>query len=458
MRIPRFHRPALTLWHPSSPDAKKGEGEQSRFGPSTDRGASFAEYAAVIILVAAIAVGVITTGVGGRITNLIHSAVCSIAETSGCEDTTPNGDSAQAPAPSGEQEIDNTSPPIPDGYPAPQDFEDARDSNDEIREYLDKGGSHWWNPWSWGNPDHPKDIMAGMSADELNALMWSLSPDEIRELLREDGVREIVLSQVNLDTLRRLRQIDPAGIDPDFSDVGGDDANEDDGNPNDDLGWGQVLDGTLWGEDGHQISSDDIEQGGLGDCWWLAGMGAIADQDPGFIQNMITENPNGTYTVTFPDTGENVTVTPDIVVGEDGTAAFSDPQNNVMWPVILEKAYAEREGSFGEIEGGWPKDAMETITGNSSERHDSEDVSEAQLNEWLTGGTAVTITTTGDKEGDFYEREPHENGLARNHAYIVTNVSNGRVRLYNTWGHSHVTMTVEEFNQQLDTVETNSLD
>ncbi|MFC4560692.1 C2 family cysteine protease [Nocardiopsis mangrovi] len=435
---------------PPPPSAQRSR-RRPRFG---DRGAGFAEYGAVILLVAGIAAVVFATGIGDRVAGFITTALCEVSSAASDQedcaaDTVADGDGPPDARPMVDpDEWFGPVPEPPPGFPSGQDFDDAQDDIDRIREYLGDDSLFCW----WWCPDEPQDVMADMTDGELNALMWSLTDDEIRELLREDGVREIVLSRVDINTLRHLRGIDPDGIEPDFDDVGGDDANEEDGEPRDDLAFGTVPDGRLWPENG-EPSSSDLSQGGLGDCWWLASMGAIADQNPQIIRDMIRENGNGTYTVTFGD-GEQVTVTPDIVLNEDGSAAFSSPNNNTLWPAILEKAYAEREGSFGEIEGGWPKDGMETITGNDSEDRPASDVDERQLTEWLSNGTAVTITTTGDKEGDLYDNDV----LVRNHAYVVTGVRDGVVQLYNPWGRNHASMTMEQFRQQLDTVETNSLE
>ena len=41
----------------------------------------------------------------------------------------------------------------------------------------------------------------------------------------------------------------------------------------------------------------DVNQGYLGDCYFVASLGEMALQDPSLIENMITANGNGTYSV-----------------------------------------------------------------------------------------------------------------------------------------------------------------
>ncbi|PSK95922.1 calpain family cysteine protease [Murinocardiopsis flavida] len=428
----------------------------------SDIGAGIAEYSAVVILVGVLAAGLTAAVLNTSFTASVTAAVCEL--TGGdCEEPAPEPDDGGGDRDevygkpdkpdSGSGGGSPNQPPAP-GRPDDEAFESAEDDIEAIKEYLNDD-SDWYNPGSWGKPTAPEEIMKDMTAEELAALYHSLSADEIRELLDQDGVREITLRKLDIDNLRRLHQIAPDKIEPSFADIEDDVKKKSPEHRSNDLAYGEVPGGRLYPEKG-EISSDDIEQGGLGDCWWLSGFGAVADTDPEIIRDMIKPNSNGTYTVEFPD-GESVTVTPDLVMGEDGSAEFADPGSDaVMWPAILEKAYAEKEGSFGEIEGGFPSDAMETITGHDSEEHDPGDVSESQINEWATGDpkTAVSVTTKpeDDADGERYK----DDTLVPGHAYIVKGAKDGRVTLYNPWGHE-VSVTMDEFQSHLQSVDTNSL-
>jgi hypothetical protein len=48
----------------------------------------------------------------------------------------------------------------------------------------------------------------------------------------------------------------------------------------------------------------DVNQGYLGDCYFVAALGEVALQDPSAIENMITDNGNGTYSVLFYVNGQ----------------------------------------------------------------------------------------------------------------------------------------------------------
>jgi len=51
--------------------------------------------------------------------------------------------------------------------------------------------------------------------------------------------------------------------------------------------------------DREAIRMDDVKQAGLGDCALMAAMAALAETRPGLIRQMIRDNKDGSYTVTF---------------------------------------------------------------------------------------------------------------------------------------------------------------
>ncbi len=106
-------------------------------------------------------------------------------------------------------------------------------------------------------------------------------------------------------------------------------------------------------------SYEDLSQGALGDCYYLASLGAVAKTNPAAIENMILDNGDGTYTVRFYNAGVPDYVTVDKYLAVDpGTfpAGFGpgqgklifdgygqDPASTktVLWVPLLEKAYTE---------------------------------------------------------------------------------------------------------------------
>jgi hypothetical protein len=82
---------------------------------------------------------------------------------------------------------------------------------------------------------------------------------------------------------------------------------------------------------GPQLSS--TQQGQIGDCFFIASVDGILNENPQLISKMITQNSNGTFTVAFADgQTENVTVT-------DGEIASGNiATNNGCWLTVMDLA------------------------------------------------------------------------------------------------------------------------
>jgi len=93
----------------------------------------------------------------------------------------------------------------------------------------------------------------------------------------------------------------------------------------------------LFGSKG--VTAESVRQGGLGSCYFHSTVAAVARWNPQAIQQIITENNDGTYTVLFPD-GKKVNVYPeDLRYGRLSRFDFSDGQ----WVGVLLRAYAQRQ-------------------------------------------------------------------------------------------------------------------
>ncbi|MBB4934995.1 Flp pilus assembly pilin Flp [Lipingzhangella halophila] len=440
----------------------------------SERGASFTEYAAVILLVSMVAGVVLVSGAASAVGGLLTNALCRVGATGGssadCEEvsstdtadspSTPDGVFTPNPAadPRDNDEgadrrgnVDGSgsqaAPWSEITEPSEEDYEAAADELAEIREYYENPEEHETslNPLTWfGNTD-PARALSRMPQNELDALLWSLEEDEIATMLGDSELREVIMSEAGLDTLRMIRELDQSLIEADTSGTVvrtpswltddlqatyyGDDATFEEG-PQE----------SLWGDDG-EPTLDDIQQGSLGDCWLLAAAGALVHNDPGAIEDMIEENDNGTFTVTFSDTGEEITVTPDLP--SYGGPIYADPgDDNVLWPAILEKALAEREGGYEELHGGLGDTALQTLTGDG--RH-VENFTPDDLEDWSDGGAPIVVSTQAGR-GSLYRPE---GDLVSYHAYTVTNVEDGMVELHNPWGYNHPDpVPIEELQEQ----------
>ena len=139
----------------------------------------------------------------------------------------------------------------------------------------------------------------------------------------------------------------------------------------------------------------DVNQGYLGDCYFVAALGETALKDPSLIENMITSDGNGTYSVCFYVNGQPdyVTVNSQLPVMGGGyswangsTLEFAN--GPVEWVALVEKAFAELNGqSAAASYGGHP-------TGDAYEN--------------INGGTAISLSEITDQSFNTYNLAPNE--------------------------------------------------
>ncbi|WP_028045921.1 C2 family cysteine protease [Cellulomonas sp. URHE0023] len=193
----------------------------------------------------------------------------------------------------------------------------------------------------------------------------------------------------------------------------------------------------------------DINQGAVGDCWFLAGVGAELRADPSFVSDHLKDNGNGTWTVTLYRDGKPVPVTVDGAIPGGSSPMFArGPGGAPNWVSIYEKAFARFHGSYGEIEGGFGDQSMEAITGRDADR-DMDGVfsdlpSLEEVKEHLDAGQPITVGTKDDGSmwpwGDDDDHRIFDKQLVSHHEYIVTSVEDTaqglRITVRNPWGNT----------------------
>lgn len=211
--------------------------------------------------------------------------------------------------------------------------------------------------------------------------------------------------------------------------------------------------------DASDIEPNDVMQGALGDCYLMAALAAVAQQDPERLRRMIQANPDGTYTVTLsirqPPTFEYGPLP--ILVGPElplvrGRPAFAQTVDSggegdvELWVALIEKAYAKLNGSYEQIEGGWGEDALERIVGRNFDKVSPSSTSPGALARAHFAGSPITASTISDGHG---KRLFLEGRLIANHEYWVESIdlSAGTLTLRNPWGYDRgpVTLSWDEF-------------
>ncbi|XP_028294594.1 calpain-1 catalytic subunit-like isoform X2 [Gouania willdenowi] len=198
------------------------------------------------------------------------------------------------------------------------------------------------------------------------------------------------------------------------------------------------------------ISRFDFRQGELGNCWFLASIGALTFKKCVFEQiipsgQTFDKNYCGLFHFRFWRFGKWV----DVVIDDklptiNGRLIFvhsKDP--NEFWPALMEKAYAKVCGSYTDMSAGTPAEALMDFTGGV---HMSILLSEPPSNlfELMNrAGSSSALMACATPLCGSTSNTLSSNGLVLGHAYTVTGVeqvttNRGKVvnlvRLWNPWG------------------------
>src|SRR5262249_42014338 len=199
------------------------------------------------------------------------------------------------------------------------------------------------------------------------------------------------------------------------------------------------VSGNLFGTNGPQYT--DVAQGYVGDCYLMASLGEVAQHCPLDIYRMITDNGDGTFTVTFYHNRapSYVTVNRELPLNMDdgGTAWFADfgtpdtggvrnksnSANNVLWVALVEKAYAQlnesgwtgQDGSnsYQGIDGGYSSAAFNQLTGRSASDTGVDGIFSDSKDDFVNAfnqGKAMTLSSKDSGTNSF---------IVENHVYMV---------------------------------------
>ncbi|TGJ84991.1 hypothetical protein E0Z10_g3789 [Xylaria hypoxylon] len=223
------------------------------------------------------------------------------------------------------------------------------------------------------------------------------------------------------------------------------------------------------------IDGADIKQGGLGDCWFIASLSALANVE-GAVKRVCVEYDTrvGIYGFVFYRDGEWIysivddklyltspnwdspSMQRDLMNQIDRESPEKDyrrtyqtgskalffgqcKNQNETWVALFEKAYAKAHGDFGSLAGGWIGEGLEDLTGGVTTELLASDI--LDLDEfWENEVSKVNQEflfgcSTGLLDGGYGDR----NGIREGHAYVVMDartLKSGErlVKLRNPWG------------------------
>lgn len=154
------------------------------------------------------------------------------------------------------------------------------------------------------------------------------------------------------------------------------------------FGYSDKLDAPLFP---HEPTPDDIMQGNVGDCYFIAALASVAANNPQMIRDMMKDNGDGTVTVRLYDEKKNGKLEPIYVNVEKSTPVYklgmtngSEVRSSIgahgsLWVQMLEKAFAaanihrsnkkrfsETMRSYSDIESGFGDLAFRVLAGRQN--------------------------------------------------------------------------------------------
>ena len=116
----------------------------------------------------------------------------------------------------------------------------------------------------------------------------------------------------------------------------------------------------------NEINPRDIIQGLLGNCYFLAGLSALAER-PSRIKDLFLshkKNENYHFSMKMLYRGKwRVVDVDDWIPFYGNQPAFCNSRQKQLWVILLEKAWAKVYGSYKVTEGGFPEEVLHDLTG-----------------------------------------------------------------------------------------------
>jgi len=191
-----------------------------------------------------------------------------------------------------------------------------------------------------------------------------------------------------------------------------------------------------------KIEFNDVQQGSLGDCYFLSSITALTEYPYILSEKFRTEkyNDTGYYEVIFFIDGEWQILFLDDYFPFDPTKnnfAFAKPNNNELWAMLLEKAWAKLNGGYSNIIGGIVSEPIAALTSFPTEYLPHKQKEEDEIYEKIENG---------DKEGSIMssaskaDANVEKRGLVKGHAYTLITAKKYKerniylIKLRNPWG------------------------
>ena len=218
-----------------------------------------------------------------------------------------------------------------------------------------------------------------------------------------------------------------------------------------------------------KIEMGDVQQGSLGDCYFLSSIANIC-KFPNMVQKLFKQdkkNEYGYYEIFFFIDGKR-----QIVIVDDYLPAFKNSKKpcyaktteKEIWVMLLEKAWAKVNGGYANIISGLPCEALEVLTGIGSLIYDLKNLDNEDIEEYKyeivknvqladQNNSLISCSTTSDPNIE-------KVGLVEGHAYTLISfnkiqTSQGKevylFRIRNPWSQGEWTGDLSDKSKLWDT-------
>jgi hypothetical protein len=201
----------------------------------------------------------------------------------------------------------------------------------------------------------------------------------------------------------------------------------------DDIVWLRATDIFIAGQFSiftNDIAIEDVEQGFLGNCYFMSSIGALAPIPQTILQlfRTLKVTENGYYEVIMEiDREWNIVILDDYFPCDKKTKLpiFARPNGAELWAMLLEKAWAKINGGYLNIIRGQSIEVLAALTPFPIDRHDIEDFKDvnALWGVLKKASDYQYIMTCGTKN----QSSLIDEGLIPSHGFTILGVQEGRI-------------------------------